>query len=295
MNAGEKKMISMTGYAYREYQDENIQLSLELKSYNNRYLDISVNAPSFLSPVEPGIRSFMKNRVHRGKVEVSVRVKELIENIEVHIDTKAAREYGKALNSLAQTLGLKEQAHLSHFLRLEGIFKPVKDRDIERLESLILSELEKADLDFQHARAVEGEATARDILENIRVFEDALVHIESHAEGLEEHIRGELSQRFRELVGEAYDENRILSETAVLLMKYSIGEETSRIRSHLNQFKNLMFQEGGVGKKLDFICQELNREINTIGSKSNIVEINQSVVDSKDALEKIREQLRNVE
>jgi uncharacterized protein (TIGR00255 family) len=112
---------------------------------------------------------------------------------------------------------------------------------------------------------------------------------------MEAQLREDMASRLREIVGENYDENRILSETAVLLMKYSIGEETVRMNSHLDHFEQNLGLADPVGKKLDFICQELNREINTIGSKSSIVEINHAVVQGKDALEKIREQLRNVE
>ncbi len=288
-------MISMTGYAYREFQDEYLQLVLELKSYNNRYLDIGISSPPFLSPIEPAIRAYLKERINRGKVEVAIRIKELQENVSVHVDTNAALEYGKALESLVETLKLEEGPRLSHFLRLEGIFKPLKDRDIEWMEKIIMAELGEAFIEYNGTRRLEGEATARDIFQQVEVLEQNVSIVESHAEQLEQYIRGELTRHFKELVGETYDENRILSETAVLLMKYSIGEETVRIRSHLDQFRSLMVQKGGVGKKLDFICQELNREINTIGSKSTIVEINRAVVEAKDALEKIREQLRNVE
>jgi len=285
----------MTGYAYREFQDETIQIALELKSYNNRYLDINVNSPPFLSPLEPGIRNYLKEKVRRGKVEVFIRIKELQENIKVHVDVNAAREYGEALKQLTETLELDEGPRLSHYLRLEGIFKQVKDRDIDRLEVIVMGELEKVFSEFHASRSAEGAATAGDILHNLELFEESVVIIEYHASELESYIRDELTKRFKDLVGESYDENRILSETAVLMMKYSIGEETSRIRSHLEQFRIIMNGENAVGKRLDFICQELNREINTIGSKSNIVQINQSVVGAKDALEKIREQLRNVE
>jgi len=288
-------MISMTGYAYREFQNDRIRLVLELKAYNNRYLDIGVNSPPFLSPIEPGIRNYLKSRVRRGKVELTIRIKELQENVTVHLDEAAARAYGTALQDLTDILGLEERPRLSHFLRLEGIFKSEKDRNIAWMEEIVMAELEQAFREFNQTRIAEGEATARDIQRQIEVIGRNLEVVEAHASQMEGHIRDELLKRFRELLGESYDENRILAETAVLLMKYSIGEETARIRSHLDQFRNLMVQDGGVGKKLDFICQELNREINTIGSKSTIVEINRGVVETKDALEKIREQLRNVE
>ncbi len=288
-------MISMTGYSYREYQDERVNLALELKSYNNRYLDIIINAPPFLSPLEPTIRNYLKTKIIRGRVELSLRVKELEEDLQVYVDQTAAKEYAAALRRLAETAGLEEEPRLSHFLRLEGVLKPVKNRDIEWFEKIVMRELETASIDFIQARESEGAATEKDIRSLLEILEGNLATIEAHSSKLEEYIRNELTERFKEMVGENYDENRILSETAVMLMKYSVGEETVRMRSHLEQFENYMQQSGGIGKKLDFICQEMHREINTIGSKSNIIAVNQAVVEAKDALEKIREQLRNVE
>lgn len=285
----------MTGYSYREYQDERVNLALELKSYNNRYLDIVINAPPFLSPLEPALRNYLKSRIVRGRVEISLRVKELEEDLEVYIDQSAAKEYAAALRRLAETVGLQEEPRLSHFLRLEGVIKPVKNRDLEWFEKLVLQELEAAASEFVRSRQREGESTDADIRALMQSLEASLATIEAHSVKLEEYIQNQLTERFKELVGENYDENRILSETAVMLMKYSVGEETVRMRSHLDQFMNYMQESGGVGKKLDFICQEMHREINTIGSKSNIIAINQAVVEAKDALEKIREQLRNVE
>ncbi len=288
-------MVSMTGYAYREHQDERVQLAMELKSYNNRYLDIVVNVPPFLSPLEPTLRSVLKKHVQRGRVEISIRVKELEENLKVHLDRGAAREYSEALKTLSSILNLDEEPKLSHLLRMEGVFKAVKNRDLDWFEKLVMNQLEEALADFEESRMSEGAAMMRDIESNIDSLRNTLGTVEKHADRMEEHLREELSSRLRDLVGENFDENRILSETAILLMKYSIGEETVRMHSHLDHFQKNTQKPGAMGKKLDFICQEMNREVNTIGSKSNIVEINRAVVEAKDALEKIREQLRNVE
>lgn len=285
----------MTGYAYREHQDERVQLSLELKSYNNRYLDIAVNVPPFLSPLEPSIRSYLKDHVQRGRVEVSIRVKELEENLKVHLDQGAAREYGEALKKLTGILGLEEEPKLSHLLRMEGIFKPVKDRNLEWFETLVMKQLQEAQGDFEETRRREGKAMQLDIESNLQLLREMVRTVETHADRMEKQLQEDLTSRLRDVVGENYDENRILSETAILLMKYSVEEETVRMNSHLDHFEQNLLKGGGMGKKLDFICQELNREINTIGSKSSIVEINHAVVQAKDALEKIREQLRNVE
>jgi uncharacterized protein (TIGR00255 family) len=266
-----------------------------LKSYNNRYLDIAVNLPPFLSPLEPAVRSYLKEHVQRGRVELSVRVKELEEDIKVHLDTAAAMEYGEALKRLCETLHLEEEPKLSHLLSVEGIFKAVKERNLEWFEQLLMKELEEAGKEFEETRRREGEDMRRDIEKNIHLLRGLAGTIEKHADRMEAQLREDMASRLREIVGENYDENRILSETAVLLMKYSIGEETVRMNSHLDHFEQNLGLADPVGKKLDFICQELNREINTIGSKSSIVEINHAVVQGKDALEKIREQLRNVE
>ncbi len=288
-------MISMTGYGYREYHDEWVQLVTEIKSYNNRYLDTSVNLPPFLSPLEPNINEFVRQRVSRGRIEVTLRVKELEENLSVHLDEKAVKTYADVLRRLADAAKIDESPRISHFLRLEGIITQVKNRDLDWFEKVVMDQLADAYEDFDESKRNEGSATEENILELLSHVESRLGEIEHHADNLEKRIRENLEKRFRELVGEGLDQNRLYQETAVMLMKYGIDEETVRMRSHLAQFKELVREEPGVGKKLDFVCQELNREINTIGSKSTIAEVNHAVVEVKDALEKIREQLRNVE
>jgi uncharacterized protein (TIGR00255 family) len=285
----------MTGYGYREYHDEWVQLITEIKSYNNRYLDTSVNLPPFLSPLEPGINEFVRQRVSRGRIEVTLRVKELEENLSVHLDEKAVKTYAGVLRRLADAAEIDETPRISHFLRLEGIITQVKNRDLEWFEKVVMEQLADAYRDFDETKRSEGRATEKNILELLSHIEARLSDIEKHAGQLETRIRENLEKRFQELIGEGLDRNRLYQETAVMLMKYGLDEETVRMRSHIAQFKELVREETGVGKKLDFVCQELNREINTIGSKSTMAEVNHAVVEVKDSLEKIREQLRNVE
>jgi len=288
-------MISMTGYGYREYNDERVQLTSEIKSFNNRYLDTVVNAPPFLSPLEAAIKEFIRKRVERGRVEVTLRVKELEENLSIHLDEGAVKSYAEVLRRLAAAAGIREEPRISHFLRLEGVINQVKDRDLDWFEQLVMAQLEEAYGDFAEGKRNEGRATKRDVLGLLSLVEEKLSSIEAHSSALETKIRENLESRFRELLGEGLDTSRLYQETAVMLMKYGIDEESARMRSHLTQFKEITEQESGVGKKLDFVCQELNREINTIGSKSSMADVNHAVVEVKDALEKIREQLRNVE
>ncbi|MFO7850696.1 MAG: YicC/YloC family endoribonuclease [Spirochaetia bacterium] len=288
-------MISMTGYGYREYRDERVQLLTELKSFNNRYLDTVLNIPPFLSPLEPMIKDFIRNRVSRGRVEISLRVKELEEDISIHLDEEAAKKYADTLRRLSDSVGIEEEPQIEHFLRIEGIITQVKNRDLDWFEKIVMRELEGAYEEFDRGKRREGEKTEQDIQRLLKKVESELGRIEEQAHTLEDRIKENLEKRFRELLNEKLDQNRLYQETAVMLMKYGIEEETVRMHSHLSQFRELLKEEGGIGKKLDFVSQELNREINTIGSKSTISEVNRSVVEIKDSLEKIREQLRNVE
>ncbi len=285
----------MTGYGQKGITNENLSVSVEIKSYNNRFLDIYVNAPPFLSGFEPRIRELVVTRCVRGKVEVSLRVKELHGAVSVNVDENAALAYFEAISRLGTTLGIKETPHLSTILALEGVLSAEKNRDMDVLWLAVQPVLLTAMEDFESSRVREGVVTTGDILKHIAALEAALATIATHVPLMEASIKENLRIRFRDVLGDLVDENRILTETAVLLMKYSISEELSRLGAHLAEFRNEVATNPAPGKKLDFLCQEVNREINTIGSKTPIMEVSRAVVTMKDALENIREQLRNVE
>ncbi len=289
-------MKSMTGFGYREYQDEEFHCTVEIKSLNNRYLDIYVNLPPYMAPLEPKIRALAAERVLRGRVEVNLRTRELEENMEVLLDTRTAKSFSSVLKELGEyTVPKNEEITLSHLLQMEGIIKTVKTRDLDTLWEKVLPLIEGALTDLEKTRTVEGEKTARDIQREVDGVKKMLSLIEKNANALEEHITFTLRERFDQVMGDRVDEQRILAETAVLLVRFSVKEELSRLSGHLGEFEKMSNEEGAIGKKLDFLCQEINREINTIGSKSTILEINRGVVEAKNSLENIREQLRNVE
>ncbi len=288
-------MKSMTGYGYTEYKDERTDLSVELKSYNNRYLDIYINLPGYLSPLEPVVRNFLKSRIGRGKIECTVRLRELEEDISILIDKTAAAGYAGALNELKDAAGIEEPLKLSHLLKMEGILKIQKNRTPEHYEELIIGRLEEVFLDYEDSRIKEGKITLIDIRSSLEILEERALLFENRADEMEEEIKKNLRERFQKLLEERFDENRVLAETAVLLMKYSINEEIVRLKGHLEGFRAGLENKKPMGKKLDFLCQEIGREINTIGSKSTRSDVIQAVVDSKDNLERIREQLRNLE
>jgi uncharacterized protein (TIGR00255 family) len=288
-------MISMTGYGWIDNQNESVQMSVELKSYNNRYLDIKINLPPFMSPLEPELRTYLKEKIVRGRVELYIRVKELEENLDVILDTNVVTAYKKALLDIKVAADLDDKPRLSHFLHLDGVMKIVKKRDIEKYKTILFENLDKVWIQYNDLRTKEGEATREDIMSNIDIIWKSLKIIQNRESGLEDLIKNNIKERFQKLLDDNIDENRILAETAILLMKYGIAEELSRLSSHLEQFCNTLHKKQPVAKKLDFLCQEMNREINTIGSKSNMIEISQAVIEAKEAVENIREQLRNVE
>ncbi len=288
-------MKSMTGYGYTEFQDEKIHITLEIKSYNNRYLDIIINQPVFLNPLEAELRKFISSRAERGRVEVYIRVRELEEDIVVHLDKPAVAVYSETLNKIKELAGIEQSLELSHFLALDGILKTEKKRDIDHYRELLAPMYEEGFRQWDASRQKEGAETEADIRNNINGIYSALELFEQKGDEMESEIRNGIASKFQEVLGSEIDEQRILTETAVLLVKYTINEEIMRLRGHLDSFIEGVESGEAVGKKLDFICQEINREVNTIGSKSTIFEVNKRVVEVKDNLEKIREQLRNVE
>ena len=285
----------MTGFGFAEYIDDTYSVSIDLKSYNNRFLDIAVNLPPFLNPLEPKIREYLSGRVSRGRVEVYVRYRELEEDLRVVLDRAAARNYLDILEELSDIAGKHEPVTLGHLIGLEGVLKTEKVRNIEDIWLRILPGLNEAFARYEENRLREGEAARTDILSNLAIIRNTVSLFSEHAAGLEQDIRENIAKRFKEVLGDLVDEPRVLAETAVLLVKFSINEEIVRLDGHIGEFERIVHSGEQAGKKLDFLCQELNREFNTVGSKSSVLEINRAVVESKDALEKIREQLRNIE
>jgi len=285
----------MTGFAHREWAEESISLSVEIKGCNSRFLELQVYLPPWLSHLEPKARGLISGICGRGKVEITVRVKEINAPLNVTVNTNAARAYMEALSALAADLGIDASLSIPVLTGMEGVLDVEKKHDEQRYWSVIEPVLKETVSLFQAERVREGKHTQEDILNSISIIESALQTVESHIGEIENSIKENIKARFKELSDDAIDENRILAETAVLLMKYTISEEVSRLSSHLAEFRAETARNERPGKKLDFLCQEINREINTIGSKSAMLEVSRAVVEMKEALENVREQLRNVE
>ena len=288
-------MTSMTGFGHGEHRDSRVQMVLEIRSYNNRYLEMSINLPYSLKQLEPRVREYLSARLQRGKVEFYLSLMELEDSSDVVVDHSRVKTYTAALEELRRLAGIKERPGLAHLIGLEGVLKTVSRKDPEALWALVTPLLEKVFAEFDSSRSVEGRKTEQDIRKCADDIRAHLAAIEAHLPEIEVRIKTGLKERFRELLGEGVDESRILAETAVQLMRSDINEEVQRMKAHLESLHDALGKQGPQGKRLDFVCQELGREINTIGSKSMMLEIDQAVISVKDSLEKIREQLRNVE
>ena len=288
-------MRSMTGYACREISIDSVIVTVEIKSYNSRFLDMSIHLPSWLSPLESDVRKYFSSRFIRGKIDIYIKVKREEASFSVKVNKNAALAYTQAIGELADSLGINEKPGLGLILGLEGVLEIDAGTDVEKYRVIVNNALAEAADMLDAERQREGAFTCEDILKHIGILEESLKAVNSRLPEIETLIKENLRSRFMELLGDSIDENRILAETAVLLVKYSISEEVSRLNSHLTEFRREIDINPAPGKKLDFLSQEINREINTIGSKTPMLDISRAVVEMKNALENIREQLRNVE
>lgn len=287
-------MKSMTGFARREVETPYLKGSLTVKSYNNRYLEISVFLPPYLAALESRFRDAVSASVIHGKVEVSLRVREVSEAPRVLVDSAAISEVASALRAAAEAAGIQDPIRISDILSFDGVVSFERNIDADAAWTALEGPVSECLAEFNRDREREGRSTREDIEGKLGIIEDSVRIVESEAPAIEAVIRGNLAARFREVLGNAVDENRVLQEVASYLARHTINEEIVRLRSHLAAFRTAM-DDPGCGKKLDFLCQEMNREANTIGSKNILARIGEAVVSLKDAIENVREQVRNVE
>lgn len=284
----------MTGFGAARIDTPGLKTAIQMKSWNNRYLEISLMMPSYLMPLDRGIRDYLESRIARGKVEVSIRIHGGDVPTEVSLDESSAKAVVESLRSLAVTLGIEEPVRLSHVLGIEGILTFERKADTDVLWSTLAPVLESCVDAFNKERDREGTHTRQDLEQKLDELRTALETVEAASPGLEIAIRVNLRKKFEEVMGDLVDEARLLSEIASYLAKHTVNEEIVRLRSHIKSFETSM-NEPVCGKKLDFICQEINREANTIGSKSASANVSDAVIRMKDAVENIREQIRNIE
>lgn len=291
---------SMTGFGRSEHSDGKRNITVEIKSVNHRYGDISVKMPRRYSFAEETIKSTVKKTVSRGKVDVSIIVENLTEeDITVKLNTVVARQYIENLKQLQETLSLEGEASLQFVAALPDVMKAVPDvEDEEEICRAIEIPLEQAVKNLDNMRAEEGAKLAEDLLMRGRLIQGYVKEIEERSPQVASAYAEKLQERIKELLGShvTVPEDRILLEAAIFADKCSITEELVRLGSHMLQLKNIIEKSHQpVGKKLDFLVQEMNREVNTIGSKANDIEITNLMLETKSEIEKIREQVQNIE
>lgn len=289
-------MNSMTGYSYNEELGESYSVSVEIKSVNSRFLDLSINLPSFLGRLESKFKELITSKIQRGKIDVFIRIKENNAPVTISVDEKMAKSYFDAISKVANTIGQTEKdIPLSLIISQEGVLTSQKEIDIDYYWNLILPIFEKAFEDFVVDRKREGENLKNDLLFQLDKIQKASEIFSEWQPKMENAFKESILKKFNELLADKVDEQRVMTEVAALMVKYTINEEIVRLKSHINALTKEIEENPIPGKRIDFICQEMNREINTIGSKNQFIEIAQEVINAKDALENIREQSKNIE
>ncbi|MCI8631274.1 MAG: YicC family protein [Firmicutes bacterium] len=291
---------SMTGFGRSEYTDGKRNIMVEIKSVNHRYSDISVRMPRRYSFAEDKIKNTVKETLRRGKADVSILVENTAESdVNVKLNTMIAKQYCDNLNELATEFGLDSNITLQFLATLPDVMKPVPNiEDEEEITKALLAAVSDALEKIDEMRRIEGAKLAEDLImrgETIRVLANK---IGERSPLVTKAYEEKLRERITELVGKSVTvpEDRILLEAAVFADKSSITEELVRLDSHTIQLKNILSNSNQPdGKKLDFLVQEMNREANTIGSKANDIEITNLMLEMKSEIEKIREQVQNIE
>lgn len=296
---GKCMIYSMTGYGRCEIEENARKVSVEISAVNHRYLDLNIRMPRMLMHLEENVRNTIKNKVARGKVEISIICHSTAkEDLEVTVNEALAQAYLEGVRHLGETFQLEDDLKLSHLLAVNDLVNIQKQAgNLETVSGTIEKALEGALETFLEMRSKEGTALCQDILgknEGLRVLLD---EINQRSPLVVAHYSQRLQSRLQQLLGDGtnIDESRLAMEVAVFADKCSIDEEVTRLSSHFEQLESILREGGIVGRKLDFLMQEMNREANTIGSKANDYEITKVVVALKTEIEKIREQVQNLE
>ena len=288
---------SMTGYGKSNMSKNLREYQVEIKSVNHRYLDISIKMPRSLSYLEEEIKKAVSAKLTRGKVDVFITFNNnSLEGRDIKINTEIARMYIKELRGLAESEGIVADIPVTEISKLPDVLTIQNNQDDETIKNELLEVTNKAIENLVEMRKVEGEKIAQDLLLRIQDIEGKVKKISSLSTGLIEDYVVKLNTRIKELLqDQEIDEARLAQEVVIYADKYSIEEEVTRLNSHIYQFRELLKGNEAVGKKLDFMIQEMNRETHTIGSKANNLEITNEVINMKTQLENIREQVQNVE
>ena len=289
---------SMTGYGRDQQLLHGRSITVEIRSVNHRYFEFSCRVPRGCAFLEDRLKRALQSAISRGKVEVALTLQTVeSRNTSVAVDHALAGQYITALRALGEEYALPDDLTLSTICRLPDIFTLCRgEEDEEELAADVLSVLQKALEQFVAMRETEGERLKADVLSRLLTMEEHLSFVEERSPQTVAEYRARLTAKLTELLnGAVPDENRILTEVGIIADRLAVDEETVRLRSHFAQLRKILESTEPVGRKLDFLVQEMNRETNTIGSKCSDTAIAGHVVEMKSELEKIREQIQNIE
>ena len=290
---------SMTGYGKQSLNVDGREYQIEIKSVNHRYLDINIKMPKTLSYLEEAVKKEISEKIKRGKVDVFITYENNSkEGRNITINKELAKLYIEQLKELAEEEKISSNIEVMEIAKFPDILTIKADEEDEKIKQEIIQVTTEATNKIVEMKAIEGEKIAQDLLQRISKIENKIMEISSKSTGLIEEYVVKLEKRIQEILKtEEIDKSRIAQEVVIYADKCSIQEEITRLKSHIYQFRNLITnnQNEAIGKKLDFIIQEMNRETNTIGSKANNLEITNGVIDIKTEIEDIREQMQNIE
>lgn len=289
----------MTGYGRGEFENELYKFKVELKAVNHRYNDILVKMPRHISYLEESIKKIIKEKISRGKVDVYVNLEYISESaIDVKVDIPLAKSYKSALESLKSELDLNDEIRLNNILSISEVVRTERrELNEDMIWEVLKGAVNMALSNIMSMREAEGQELKKDILLKLENIESNVKEIEVRSPLVVLEYKEKLQERIRTLIEDrtVLDEDKLNNEVVFFADKSSIDEEIVRLASHIKQFREILNEEDSIGRKLDFLIQELNREINTIGRKANDIIISKYVVELKAELEKIREQIQNIE
>ena len=289
---------SMTGYGRAQGSFSGGDITVEIKSVNNRYLDCGVKLPRGYAYLEEGVKSQVQKAISRGKVDVFITINAAgADNVKISVNEPVAKGYIDAMHRLVQEYGIQDDISASTISKFSDVFLVEKqEQDENEVKSAISSVVAEALGAFDAMRTREGEALKTDLLQKAEGILTLVSKVEERSPITVKAYRERLTAKMQEVLEDRQiDEARIIQEAAIYADKVAVDEETVRLRSHVDQLQNMLSEGGVIGRKLDFLMQEMNREANTIGSKGNDVEQARNVVSIKSELEKIREQIQNIE
>lgn len=288
-------MYSMTGYASKIYELGDYTLEIGFKALNNKFLDIRFKLPFSIEYLEEKMRKILKKYVKRGKVEISIKLT-ANEQLELTLITSMVDKYYKIIKKIQNETNSSFRISLSEMFSMKGLINPYEDWECKDIPEEVIEEIFVSTIEaFQESRHIEGENTKKEILKNIQSITTSLDQIAALSPSVVDRYKDQLKEKIRELIENQVEETRLMMEVVIFANKVDISEEISRINGHIQKMLSTIHCDEACGRELDFIIQELNREINTIGSKMPDYSVSEEVVNVKSCLEKIKEQVRNIE